>query len=352
MKTATLLAAYGAAVVAAAGPLGRPYRKICYKTEVVVRWKTVTVTEGVPSTTVEAVSSSTPEPTSESTSFSIVSTDPEETSQPPESSPEPEPTSSTPQPEPTSSTPQPEPTSSTPQPEPTSSTPQPEPTSSTPQPEPTSSTPQPEPTSSTPEPEPTSSTPEPEPTSSTPPPEPVQPVDDYIRTALEHHNVHRANHSAPDLTWSDALANSAAVLAKRCVFDHDVSINGGGYGQNLAMWASSSLENMLNVGELGSVARAISNGWYNNEAYLYANEYGKPTPNWDRFADFGHFTQLIWKNTQEVGCFTYLCPAGTMLDTMSSWYTVCNYSPSGNFLGDFDKNVLPPLGHPAFYAAE
>jgi uncharacterized protein YkwD len=45
---------------------------------------------------------------------------------------------------------------------------------------------------------------------------------DYISTALYHHNVHRANHSAPDVTWDDTLAGYAAITAKTCVFAHDM----------------------------------------------------------------------------------------------------------------------------------
>jgi len=45
---------------------------------------------------------------------------------------------------------------------------------------------------------------------------------DYISTALYHHNVHRANHSAPDVTWSDTLAGYAAITAQKCVFAHDM----------------------------------------------------------------------------------------------------------------------------------
>lgn len=40
--------------------------------------------------------------------------------------------------------------------------------------------------------------------------------------ALYHHNVHRANGSASDLTYDDTIAGYAATLAERCVFEHDV----------------------------------------------------------------------------------------------------------------------------------
>lgn len=45
---------------------------------------------------------------------------------------------------------------------------------------------------------------------------------DYASTALYHHNIHRANHSAPAMTWSDAHASYAAQTARSCVFKHDL----------------------------------------------------------------------------------------------------------------------------------
>jgi uncharacterized protein YkwD len=44
----------------------------------------------------------------------------------------------------------------------------------------------------------------------------------YIEAILQEHNDHRANHSAPALTWSDNLANIAGQTASSCVYAHDV----------------------------------------------------------------------------------------------------------------------------------
>jgi uncharacterized protein YkwD len=45
----------------------------------------------------------------------------------------------------------------------------------------------------------------------------------YAAAAVQHHNTHRQAHSAADVTWDDGLASNAAVLANRCVFEHDTS---------------------------------------------------------------------------------------------------------------------------------
>ena len=43
----------------------------------------------------------------------------------------------------------------------------------------------------------------------------------YKSAVLEHHNIHRANHSASALEWDDSLASYAEEVAKKCVYDHD-----------------------------------------------------------------------------------------------------------------------------------
>jgi len=42
---------------------------------------------------------------------------------------------------------------------------------------------------------------------------------------------------------------------------------------------------------------------------------------------FGHYSQLIWRNTTRVGCATAICVDGI--------YAVCNYAPGGNYLGQY-----------------
>jgi hypothetical protein len=44
----------------------------------------------------------------------------------------------------------------------------------------------------------------------------------YINGILEAHNVHRRNHSAVDIAWSDVLATVAGETAASCVYAHDV----------------------------------------------------------------------------------------------------------------------------------
>lgn len=100
---------------------------------------------------------------------------------------------------------------------------------------------------------------------------------------------------------------------------------GGGYGQNLASWGStgdiSDLQNKCG-------AQSITNQWYNSEMDNWSY-YGQENPPSTLGLDlYGHFTQVVWKDTTKIGCATVLCTAGKMYD-FDAWYTVCNYKNQG-----------------------
>lgn len=43
----------------------------------------------------------------------------------------------------------------------------------------------------------------------------------YQQAVLYNHNIHRRNHSAPNVDWSADLETSARALASKCVYEHD-----------------------------------------------------------------------------------------------------------------------------------
>ncbi|KAH6981026.1 CAP domain-containing protein [Ilyonectria sp. MPI-CAGE-AT-0026] len=162
----------------------------------------------------------------------------------------------------------------------------------------------------------------------------------YEAVMVDYHNLHRANHSVDAVTWDTTLAGYAQTIAETCVFEHDMTQGGGGYGQNLASWGStgdiSDLQNKCG-------AQSITNQWYNSEMDNWSY-YGQENPPSTLGLDlYGHFTQVVWKDTTKIGCATVLCTAGKMYD-FDAWYTVCNYKNQGNYGGEYGKNVLQPLG--------
>ncbi|KAM0426197.1 hypothetical protein ACHAPT_008547 [Fusarium lateritium] len=163
---------------------------------------------------------------------------------------------------------------------------------------------------------------------------------DYKSIMLNYHNIHRANHSAPDLVWDDTLAGYAENIANGCVFEHDMHQGNGGYGQNLASWgATGDIDDM----QKKSAAGGITNQWYNSEMGNWAFYGQENPPDGMDIQLYGHFTQVVWKDSTKVGCATVKCAAGTVLQ-YPSWYTVCNYNPQGNFGGRYGDNVLQPKG--------
>lgn len=118
------------------------------------------------------------------------------------------------------------------------------------------------------------------------------------------------------------------------------SIDGGGYGQNIGYGVEES-----NIGQM------ITNLMYNDEMGFFSDLYGLASPLMALFDSWGHFSQIVWKSTTQVGCATVMCDSLGNIDASRSLpFTVCNYNPAGNTGGEYADNVLKPLGQPMFTA--
>ncbi|KAL5086769.1 hypothetical protein Trisim1_008680 [Trichoderma cf. simile WF8] len=346
MKYSAVLLAAGALLVSAM-PLDKRALEVQWVTDIV----TVTVTVD-PSASAAAAAT----PTAGGVFVQNVSEQPAATPSPQPAAPAPKPVYAPPPP-PASPSPKPAVTpqsvpQAAPQPAPASSAPAaaPKPVivpveSPAPAPKPSPS-PTPEVVVAKPSPKPAPSpSPSPKPAAASPKPAASSPApasgNDYSSIVVNEHNIHRANHSAPDLAWDTTLAGYAQTIAEGCVFAHDMTQGGGGYGQNLASWGSTGDIDDL---QLESARRGITDQWYNDETENWTFFGLDNPPSGSNLDAWGHFTQLVWKSSTKVGCYTAKCPAGTVL-SMPSWYTVCNYGPPGNFGGEYAENVLPALGH-------
>lgn len=103
------------------------------------------------------------------------------------------------------------------------------------------------------------------------------------------------------------------------------------------MWASSA--NAKALGANKATSRAISDAWYNGELNDFSSQYGKTDPDSSTFHSWGHFTQIVWSGSTQVGCHAQFCPAGTMYPNMDAWFTVCNYYPAGKCQPPEDRFV-------------
>jgi len=150
-----------------------------------------------------------------------------------------------------------------------------------------------------------------------PRPQPTSKLPADVQTLLDSHNEMRAKHCAPPLTWSAKLTayaqNWASSLRDRgCKFEHS---RGNKFGENLAGATAGVLD--------GS---GVTKMWY-DEVKLYNFKSGGFS------METGHFTQLVWRGTTQVGCAKAAC------NGMELW--VCEYDPPGNVETLYRANVLP-----------
>ncbi len=145
-------------------------------------------------------------------------------------------------------------------------------------------------------------------------------LEPYQADLLAGHNATRAaampapSPALAPMTWSPTVAAAAQDWANRCKFEHSSS---GTSGQNL--YASTANDN----------AAAAIDSWTDEVAdYNYATNMcasGKIC---------GHYTQVVWRTSTQLGCGKKECTVNSPFPRSSTWYFwVCDYAPPGNFLG-------------------
>jgi uncharacterized protein YkwD len=157
-------------------------------------------------------------------------------------------------------------------------------------------------------------------------------TDDATRAAiLAKHNEYRALHGVPPLKVNQALNKYAEERLDIVTQQNGLSAGHtglkAGYGENLGWYAGSTQPS------LPTAVETTVRGWYNEIAnYDFTNP---------RFTSgTGHFSQVVWKSTTEVGCAVRMISprAG---QPMYAVYVACVYTPPGNVLTQFPANVLP-----------
>jgi uncharacterized protein YkwD len=114
----------------------------------------------------------------------------------------------------------------------------------------------------------------------------------------------------PPVTWNETVAATAQAWAEHlrdtqnCGLVHDTA---SGYGENLA------------AGSGKMTPTTAVNLWAAEKAnYTYSPKYAF-------MSNTGHYTQIVWRTSVEIGCGSATCGNTTVI--------CCRYSPPGNYIG-------------------
>jgi len=135
---------------------------------------------------------------------------------------------------------------------------------------------------------------------------------------LKRHNYYREKHGVPALKWNQEMAHYAQQWAETIARQNRMRHRGQRkYGENIYWKSGGTFNGQMPV-----------DAWYNEiKDYNFKRQgFSYKT---------GHFTQVVWKDSKELGC-------GKARSSTGALFVVCNYNPPGNYMGRFEKNVPPP----------
>jgi len=142
-------------------------------------------------------------------------------------------------------------------------------------------------------------------------------ADNFEQRLLFAHNAERDRKHLPRLTWSEALADHAKSWATRLARDdrmyHSDAKVRPGEGENLWSGTAGYYSPEVMIGAFIAERRHFKAGVFPNVS---------TTGKW---ADVGHYSQVIWPTTSQLGC--------ALAHNKARDYLVCRYSPPGNHFG-------------------
>ena len=126
---------------------------------------------------------------------------------------------------------------------------------------------------------------------------------------LAQHNAWRAQYEMSPLVWDKGVAAVAQTWAERLaaagIFEHR---QGGSYGENI--WSGTAGKFPI---------ASVVDRWGNER-----DDYDMNSNTCAEGKVCGHFTQVVWWNTTNLGC-------GKATGADGNDVLVCNYDPAGNF---------------------
>ena len=145
---------------------------------------------------------------------------------------------------------------------------------------------------------------------------------DFYKDALDSHNKYRKMHHVEPLKLNKELCKIAEDYAKKLA-------NEIGHLEHSENCYDDDIlgENLFYCGGMEPTGASVSKNWYGeNKNHNFNGDWKKGT---------GHFTQMVWKETKEVGFGKYKNKKGQT-------FVVANYYPAGNVMGFFKYNVFRP----------
>ncbi len=129
---------------------------------------------------------------------------------------------------------------------------------------------------------------------------------------VDLHNRERVEVGVGKIKWNEELAAYSAEWANHlasgnCALEHRPNNE---YGENL--FAGSAIYNKPSE---------IVGSWLEEKSQYKGGKIG------DDFWAAGHYTQVIWAKSTEIGCAVATCANGYII-------AVCNYNPAGNMYGE------------------
>jgi hypothetical protein len=146
--------------------------------------------------------------------------------------------------------------------------------------------------------------------------------------SLDSHNRVRAKHGLQPLKWSKKLAKYSQEWADHlgagpsCKMYH--RSGSPAFGENLyissaKVWTDRGKEVLREKNRV--TIRNVVKVWTDEEKW-----YNYKTNSCQPGKQCGHYTQVVWRETTEVGCAVKFCA-----DQSQNW--VCSYNPPGNYVG-------------------
>ncbi|XP_065086620.1 uncharacterized protein LOC135708437 isoform X1 [Ochlerotatus camptorhynchus] len=150
---------------------------------------------------------------------------------------------------------------------------------------------------------------------------------DFIFECLCWHNEYRMRHGAPALSISSELCEYATAWANHLASTNELYYQiRTNYGQNIFCCPANSLLTDLSGQEVATY-------WYStSRRYDYFKESHLLHTN----VNTGHFSQMVWRASKYFGVSKSISKTGKL-------FVVAYYYPSGNVMGEFHQNVLPPI---------